>query len=141
MPSPDPVPTNVWDRTRRDKKDIGKPRFVCSTTPYMLPTDFAKYEKEELAQISNVLDLEHLFSTSTDIHTSRAMELFDVSEEEVTREMRMIAKNDNFLTLYGGSSKLDIWKPSKDSNESRSEYKSRVLSQLGLKDDTSKKDS
>lgn len=62
------------------------------------------YHQIELRMLAHMADEEHLiaaFRSGIDIHTKTAMDVFDVSENEVTPIMRRRAKVVNFGIVYG----------------------------------------
>ena len=59
--------------------------------------DFSSIERQALCHTLGVpLD-------STDVHIAKAMDMFGVTAENVTPEMRRLAKHHNLLIAYGGS--------------------------------------
>lgn len=68
---------------------------------YMLSADYSQVELRVLAHISEDPNLQRAFLESKDIHTQTAMDVFGVSEEEVTSLMRRQAKAVNFGIVYG----------------------------------------
>lgn len=67
----------------------------------ILSSDYSQIELRVLAHISQDRNLIAAFQKGLDIHTSTAMEVFGVSEEEVTPAMRRQAKAVNFGIVYG----------------------------------------
>jgi len=62
------------------------------------------YHQIELRMLAHMADEEHLiaaFKSGIDIHTKTAMDVFDVSADEVTPIMRRRAKTVNFGIVYG----------------------------------------
>jgi DNA polymerase-1 len=68
---------------------------------YMLSADYSQIELRVLAHISGDENLQKAFKEGKDIHTQTAMDVFGVSEEEVTSLMRRQAKAVNFGIVYG----------------------------------------
>ena len=68
---------------------------------YMLAADYSQIELRILAHISGDENLIDAFRKGMDIHTRTAMDVFGVSEEEVTSLMRRQAKAVNFGIVYG----------------------------------------
>ncbi|MDF2683036.1 MAG: polymerase [Brevibacillus sp.] len=68
---------------------------------YMLAADYSQIELRILAHISGDENLIDAFRNGMDIHTRTAMDVFGVSEEEVTSLMRRQAKAVNFGIVYG----------------------------------------
>ncbi|OZM57945.1 DNA polymerase I [Lottiidibacillus patelloidae] len=63
--------------------------------------DYSQVELRVLAHIADDAKLVEAFREGLDIHTKTAMDVFNVSEEEVTSEMRRSAKAVNFGIVYG----------------------------------------
>jgi len=68
---------------------------------YMLAADYSQIELRILAHISGDENLIDAFRKGMDIHTRTAMDVFGVSEQEVTPLMRRQAKAVNFGIVYG----------------------------------------
>ncbi len=67
----------------------------------LLAADYSQIELRILAHVSNDDVLIESFCREEDIHRRTAAEVFGVSQEEVTREMRDRAKAVNFGIIYG----------------------------------------
>ena len=63
--------------------------------------DYSQIELRIAAFLSGDEKLISVFKEGKDIHTAVAMEVFDVNEDDVTKEMRRQAKVINFGILYG----------------------------------------
>jgi DNA polymerase I len=63
--------------------------------------DYSQVELRVLAHIAEDEKLIQAFQAGLDIHTKTAMDVFGVSEDEVTSEMRRSAKAVNFGIVYG----------------------------------------
>ncbi|MCM3757457.1 DNA polymerase I [Sporosarcina aquimarina] len=86
----------------------------------MFAADYSQIELRVLAHISQDEKLIEAFRAGEDIHTKTAMDVFGVSKEEVTSNMRRAAKAVNFgivygISDYGLSQSLDI--PRKEAAE------------------------
>jgi DNA polymerase-1 len=68
---------------------------------YILAADYSQVELRVLAHLSEDENLQYAFKKGLDIHTQTAMDVFGVSEEEVTPLMRRQAKAVNFGIVYG----------------------------------------
>ncbi|MGJ9382412.1 DNA polymerase I [Salipaludibacillus sp. CF4.18] len=68
---------------------------------YILAADYSQIELRVLAHISKDENLVQAFSEGIDIHTKTAMDVFEVSAEDVTSNMRRTAKAVNFGIVYG----------------------------------------
>lgn len=75
--------------------------FVAKDGCLLVDGDYSQIELRVLAHISGDENLIGAFNKSYDIHTHTASEVFSVSEEEVTSEMRSAAKAVNFGIVYG----------------------------------------
>lgn len=69
----------------------------------LLAADYSQIELRVLAHISQDPSLIDSFKKGEDIHTRTAAEVFGVSPEEVTKELRGRAKAINFGIIYGQS--------------------------------------
>ncbi|AQQ52822.1 DNA polymerase I [Planococcus lenghuensis] len=67
----------------------------------MVAADYSQIELRVLAHISGDEGLVEAFRTGQDIHTATAMDVFHVPADEVTANMRRVAKAVNFGIVYG----------------------------------------
>lgn len=102
LSSIEPNLQNIPNRNEYGRK-IRK-AFVPEDNSIILSSDYSQIELRIFAHMSKVSDLINAFNNSMDIHTKTAMDIFHVSEEEVTKSMRRQAKAVNFGILYGISS-------------------------------------
>jgi DNA polymerase I len=89
------------------KGDWGKrirAAFVAEKGNLLLSADYSQVELRILAHLSNDQGLISAFNNNLDIHTRTAAELYGVSLENVTSDMRRTAKTVNFGVIYGISS-------------------------------------
>ena len=78
--------------------------FVPSEAGWViLGADYSQIELRILAHISKTDSLIEAFQTGQDIHTKTAMDVFNVSEAEMTSDLRRSAKAINFGIIYGMS--------------------------------------
>ena len=92
-----PVRTNLGRELRRF--------FVAENEEYTLvDADYSQIELRILAHVANDDALLHAFHNHQDIHTTTASQIFHVSPDQVTPEMRKYAKAVNFGIVYGISS-------------------------------------
>ena len=63
--------------------------------------DYSQIELRVLAILSRDHDLQEIFRTGKDVHSSVAARVFNVPEQEVTKDMRRKAKVINFGIIYG----------------------------------------
>lgn len=75
--------------------------FIAPPGYRIVSADYSQIELRVLAHLSGDERLLEAFRTGQDIHTRTAMEIFDVSEGDVTREHRTRAKAVNFGVIYG----------------------------------------
>ena len=88
-----PVRTELGRQIRR--------AFVASEGNKLVGADYSQIELRVLAHISGDPTFISAFNSGEDIHTRTASEIFGVSTDEVTREMRSSAKAVNFGIVYG----------------------------------------
>ena len=99
LSSSDPNLQNIPIKTD-DGKRIRK-AFVPKEGCTLLSADYSQIELRLLAHFSEDETLIDAFKRNQDIHARTAAEIFDVSENDVTPEMRRLAKNINFGIIYG----------------------------------------
>ncbi|MFX3623946.1 MAG: DNA polymerase I [Ectobacillus sp.] len=76
--------------------------FIPSESDWViLAADYSQIELRVLAHIANDAGLIDAFRHDMDIHTKTAMDVFGVSRDEVTANMRRQAKAVNFGIVYG----------------------------------------
>ena len=68
---------------------------------YLMSADYSQIELRVLAHMAGDEALLNAFRHNKDIHTSTASEVFGVTEDQVTSEMRSRAKAVNFGIVYG----------------------------------------
>ncbi|MCM3469157.1 DNA polymerase I [Brevibacillus borstelensis] len=100
LSSTDPNLQNIPIRLEEGRKI--REAFIPSEEGwFMLAADYSQIELRVLAHISGDENLIDAFQKGMDIHTRTAMDVFDVSEDEVTSLMRRQAKAVNFGIVYG----------------------------------------
>lgn len=77
--------------------------FIAENRHVIVSADYSNIELRVLAHLSGDQGLVDAFRSDTDIHTRTASELFGVSPERVSSEMRRVAKTVNFGVVYGMS--------------------------------------
>ena len=97
--SAEPNLQNIPVRTPQGR-EIRK-AFVASEGNILVGADYSQIELRVLAHMSDDETLKNAFVSGEDIHTRTAAEVFGVSREEVTKEMRSAAKAVNFGIVYG----------------------------------------
>ncbi len=75
--------------------------FVADKGKKLLALDYSQFELRIAAFLSEEKKLIEIFKRGEDIHTAVAAEVFGVSFDKVTKEMRRQAKVINFGMLYG----------------------------------------
>ncbi len=78
--------------------------FIPEEDSIILSSDYSQIELRVFAHLSEVKELIDAFNNNLDIHTKTAMDIFNVSIDNVTPLMRRQAKAVNFGILYGISS-------------------------------------
>jgi DNA polymerase-1 len=67
----------------------------------LLTSDYSQIELRILAHLSADAELRRAFAADQDIHNFVAAQIFGVSDQDVTAEMRRVAKTVNFGVIYG----------------------------------------
>lgn len=75
--------------------------FIPSPNSIIVSADYSQIELRILASIANVEALKQAFKEGKDIHSKTASDIFGVSIDMVTKNMRRIAKAVNFGIIYG----------------------------------------
>jgi len=100
LSSTDPNLQNIPIRLEEGRKI--RQAFVPAEADWVIfAADYSQIELRVLAHIANDEKLIEAFVNDLDIHTKTAMDVFHVSEEEVTANMRRHAKAVNFGIVYG----------------------------------------
>ncbi len=89
---------------RNEEGRIIRKAFVPSKGCIIMSSDYSQIELRILAHYSKAPNLMEAFNKGMDIHTKTAMDIFNVKEKDVTKEMRRQAKAVNFGIIYGISS-------------------------------------
>jgi len=99
LSSTDPNLQNIPIRTELGRKI--RQAFVPPKGHVLVSADYSQIELRVLAHLSQDPVLLDAFRTGQDIHTRTALEIFELREEELTREHRTRAKAVNFGVIYG----------------------------------------
>ncbi len=75
--------------------------FIADEGHLLLSSDYSQIELRVLAHLSQDEGFIEIFKNDGDIHTRTACELFGITPENVTSEMRRRAKTVNFGIVYG----------------------------------------
>jgi DNA polymerase-1 len=75
--------------------------FVAAPGHRLLCADYSQIEPRILAQLSGDDRLRQVFERNEDIHTATAVEIFNLPAEQITRDMRRVAKTVVFGIVYG----------------------------------------
>jgi len=100
LASNNPNLQNIPVRTERGK-EIRKAFIPRDSKHILLSADYSQIELRIVAAISGDKNMCKAFRDGTDIHTATAARVYNVSEKDVTKEMRYKAKSVNFGIIYG----------------------------------------
>jgi DNA polymerase-1 len=100
LQSNNPNLQNIPVRTDRGK-EIRKAFVPRDNKHVLLSADYSQIELRIVASISGDKNMCKAFKDGTDIHTATASRVYNVSEKDVTKEMRYKAKSVNFGIIYG----------------------------------------
>lgn len=100
LSSNNPNLQNIPIRTERGK-EIRKAFVARSANFVMLSADYSQIELRLMAELSGDENLRAAFRQGLDIHTATAAGVFKKNIEDVTPELRRIAKTVNFGIIYG----------------------------------------
>ena len=87
----------------KEGKEIRK-AFIPEENSVFLSSDYSQIELRMFAHMSGEQNLIDAFKHHLDIHKKTAMDIYHVSKDEVTKNMRRDAKAVNFGIIYGISS-------------------------------------
>jgi len=108
----------------KEGKDIRK-AFIPEENSVFLSSDYSQIELRVFAHMSNEKNLIDAFNNNKDIHTKTAMNIYHITEDKVTSNMRRDAKAVNFGIIYGISAyglSEDLHIPVNEANEFLNKY-------------------
>jgi DNA polymerase I len=100
LSSNNPNLQNIPIRTERGK-EIRKAFIPRDENHVLVSADYSQIELRIVAAISGDPAMSAAFKNGLDVHTATAMKVYNVAQEEVTKEMRYKAKSVNFGIVYG----------------------------------------
>ncbi len=100
LSSNNPNLQNIPIRTERGR-EIRKAFIPRDSDHLIISADYSQIELRIVAGISGDPAMCEAFKQNRDIHTATASRVFDVEEDDVTKEMRYKAKSVNFGIIYG----------------------------------------
>ena len=101
LSSSDPNLQNIPTRTSEGQRI--RAAFIPSAGQVFMSADYSQIDLRVLAHYSNDQTLIKAFCAGEDIHKQTAAQIFRISPEVVTGQMRQIAKSINFGIVYGMS--------------------------------------
>lgn len=100
LSSNNPNLQNIPIRTERGR-EIRKAFIPRDSDHLIISADYSQIELRIVAGISGDPAMCDAFKSGKDIHTATAAKVFNVDEDDVTKEMRYKAKSVNFGIIYG----------------------------------------
>ncbi len=96
-----PIRTELGRRVRRAFVADHRPDFRLYDDAVLVGADYSQIELRVMAHMSGEPFLVEAFRANQDIHRATAALVYGVSQDEVTSDMRRVAKTVNFGLLYG----------------------------------------
>jgi len=91
---------NIPIRTERGR-EIRKAFIPSDPNGYIMSSDYSQIELRLMAHMSEDKDFIEAFRAGKDIHAATASKIFNIPENELTKEQRNRAKTANFGIIYG----------------------------------------
>jgi DNA polymerase-1 len=101
LSSTDPNLQNIPVRTAEGRRI--RQAFIAAPGYRILSADYSQIELRIMAHLSGDTGLIHAFAENMDVHRATAAEVFGVTPESVSDDMRRAAKAINFGLIYGMS--------------------------------------
>ncbi len=121
LSSNNPNLQNIPIRTERGRQ-VRKAFIPRDENHVLVAADYSQIELRIIAALSNETAMMEAFKNGEDIHATTAAKVFQVAQEEVTREQRSHAKTVNFGIMYG----VSAFGLSNQTNLTRSESKELI---------------
>ena len=99
LSSNDPNLQNIPIRTENGKKI--RNAFITENKNKLISFDYSQIELRLIAELSGDKNLISSFKNGEDIHSSTALQIFDIKEKEINADYRRKAKVINFGIIYG----------------------------------------
>lgn len=112
-----PVRTEIGRRVRHAFLADHRPDFRLFPDSVLVTADYSQIELRLLAHMSGEPFLVDAFQAGEDIHAATAAVVYEVDPENVTSDMRRVAKTVNFGVMYG----MQAYGLSRDSGLSRAD--------------------
>ena len=140
LSSNNPNLQNIPIRSDRGR-EIRKAFIPRDSNHVLVSADYSQIELRIVAAISGDPNMCEAFKQGKDIHTATAAKVYNISESEVTKEMRYKAKSVNFGIIYGqGAFGLadNLGIPRSEAKEIIDNYKKEFVGITSYMDDTIK---
>ncbi|HZK65208.1 MAG TPA: DNA polymerase I [Puia sp.] len=138
LSSNNPNLQNIPVRTERGR-EIRKAFIPRDKDHVLISADYSQIELRIVAAISGDPNMVKAFKEGKDIHSATAAKVFNVEEQDVTKEMRYKAKSVNFGIIYGqGAFGLadNLGIPRSEAKEIIENYKKQFVNIQKYMDDT-----